>query len=198
MESSTARTLGRERRWIARVARGAFSRARSCALVQQAVEIRRPVRGNMSGRVLALMLLIAVTGCTNPPPYNPAPPGVLVKPPAVPAGTSAGRVMVFRDGSFTGSLNYRWVTLNKSVVANLLPLQRTEFDLQPGSYQLGVHCYAYGKWKEKVIGVVVRSGETQSFLLSAKLTRCAVMDPLADSEVAHWRDRTKFIEPGPT
>jgi hypothetical protein len=106
--------------------------------------------------------------------------------------------VVFRDGSFVGYLNYRWVTLDKRVVANLLPSQRTEFDLPPGSYELGVHCYAWGKWREKIIGVVVRSGETQSFLLSAKATQCAVMDPLVHSAIESWRERTKLIEPGPT
>lgn len=123
---------------------------------------------------------------------HPPPRGLLVAPPAIPRGESVAKVVVYRDGTFAGSANHRWLSFDKHLIATLLPLQRVEFEVIPGRHELGAHCFAWGEWKEQLITVDARAGTTVRYLLS----KCSEIAELSESGAALWSGN-KLVKVGP-
>ena len=88
-----------------------------------------------TGLLLIALLMSLLVGCATPP-FNPPPPGILVAPPTIPASQPFASAYVFRDGSFVGAGNHRWISLNKEIVATLLTHERIELRLQPGRHEI--------------------------------------------------------------
>lgn len=144
-----------------------------------------------------LLWAAAVSGCSaltsasefanHPPPH-----GLLVAPPVIAKTEPATRVIVYRDGTFVGSANNRWLSLNKQLIASLMPLQRVEFDVSPGRYEVGSHCFAWGQWKEQLVTFEARAGTTVRYLLS----NCAKVSEMTESEARLW-NQSQLVKVGP-
>jgi hypothetical protein len=125
--------------------------------------------------------------------YSAPPPGLLSRPPEISAGAPSASVIVFRDDVFAGSLLEHWLTLDRRLIASLRIKQRVEFDLAPGKHEIAVHCTVTNSWQEKVLPLDVVAGETYFLLMSAKLGKCALMEPIPSTGAARWIERTQKI-----
>jgi hypothetical protein len=95
-----------------------------------ALERKRKIeRGEFSMskvRVLAVALAVfAVSGCSvlgTPSDFanQPPPHGLLVAPPTIPAGDPSAKVIVYRDETFAGSANHRWLSFDARWANNRL------------------------------------------------------------------------------
>jgi hypothetical protein len=146
--------------------------------------------------LLAALLMSCLGGCALPP-YNPPPPGILVTPPAIPASEPFARAYIFRDDSFTGSANHRWVSLNKEVVATLLTKERIELLLRPGRHEITVHCFAWGKWREQSRTIEATADQSYFLLLSASLSESVRVDELSAEQAEAWAQKTEKVAVGP-
>lgn len=153
--------------------------------------------GNGAARLLMAALLMCVLGGCALPPYNPPPPGILVAPPAIQPSEPFATLYVFRDGSFAGAVNHRWVSLNSEVVGTLMTNERIELRLRPGHHEIAVHCFAWGKWREQSKTIEATADQSYFFLLSASLSESVRMDELSAGQAEEWIQKTKRVAVGP-
>jgi hypothetical protein len=147
-------------------------------------------------KVITALFISFLAGCATAP-FNPPPPGILVAPPVIAASEPFATVYAFRDGSFHGSANHRWISLNKDVVATLKIRQRVELRLPLGRHEVGVHCFAWGKWREQTKVIEAKAGQSYFFLLSASLSESVQIDELPSGQSEVWLQRTKLAAVGP-
>ena len=158
-----------------------------------------PPRGPLRKRWLAISLILAaaLSGCsaltsTSEFANHPPPKGLLVVPPVIPEAEPSVAVVVYRDGTFAGSANNRWLSLDKRLIASLMPLERVEFSVTPGSHELGVHCFAWGQWKEQIVAFDARVGVPIRYLMS----KCAEMSQVPESAAGLWA-ANRLVKVGP-
>jgi hypothetical protein len=146
--------------------------------------------------LLAAVFMSLLVGCATVP-FNPPPPGILVAPPVIAASEPFATVYVFRDASFTGAANHRWISLNKDVVATLRIKERVELRLPLGRHEVGVHCFAWGKWREQTKVIEATANQSYFFLLSASVSESVQMDELPSGQSEAWLQKTKLAAVGP-
>lgn len=144
-----------------------------------------------------LSFAAALSGCsaftsTSEFANHPPPAGLLVAPPAIPQSEPAVAVTVYRDGTFAGSANNRWLSLDKHLIASLMPLERVEFNVPPGRHELGAHCFAWGQWKEQLVSFEARAGVPVRYLLS----KCAEVSEVPESAAKLWATN-RLVKVGP-
>lgn len=144
-----------------------------------------------------IVLWVGLSGCsalTSSSEFanHPPPKGLLVAPPAIPPSEPSVKVVVYRDSTFAGSANNRWLSLDKHLIASLMPMQRVEFSVPPGRYELGAHCFAWGEWKEALVTIDARPGVIARYLLS----KCAEVSEVPESAAGLWRG-TRLVKVGP-
>ena len=66
------------------------------------------------------------------------PDDLIVVPDEPAAGAPAAKATIYRDGSFTGTLNYRWVGIDGAIVGRLAPLQRVDLSVTPGDHDIAL------------------------------------------------------------
>jgi hypothetical protein len=158
--------------------------------------MRRILAWNHVSKVITALFMSFLAGCATAP-FNPPPPGILVAPPVIAASEPFATVYVFRDGSFTGSANHRWISLNKDVVATLRIRERVELRLPLGRHEVSVHCFAWGKWREQTKVIEANASQSYFFLLSASLSESVQMDELPSGQSEAWLQKTKLAAVGP-
>jgi len=154
-----------------------------------------PVSKSLHG--VSIVLWLGLSGCsaltsTSEFANQPPPKGLLVAPPAIAQSEPSVKVVVYRDGTFAGSANNRWLSLDKHLIASLMPMQRVEFSITPGRHELGAHCFAWGEWKEALVTIDARAGETVRYLLS----KCAEVSVVPETAAALWSG-TRLVKVGP-
>jgi hypothetical protein len=147
-------------------------------------------------KVIAALLMSVLGGCATVP-FNPPPPGILVAPPVIAASEPFATVYVFRDASFTGAATQNWISLNKDLVASLGIRERIELRLPLGRHEVGVHCFAWGKWREQTKVIEATANQSYFFLLSASLSESLQMDELSSAQSHAWLRKTKLETLGP-
>lgn len=150
----------------------------------------------MIGRILLALGILAVslTGCA-PLGRPEGPPDHLINAPHLSprAGEPSATLTLYRDGSFTGSFNYRWIALDGQVVASLKPLQRVELRVAPGSHEVAVYCYAWLAWRETKLLIAVVNGQSVAYLLTPEIPNCAKAKDMTPIEAAEWQTTTTAV-----
>lgn len=124
-------------------------------------------------------------------------PDDLIYAPASPRpGDPSATVTIYRDGSFTGTLNYRWIALDGQVVARLEPLQRVELLVAPGNHEVVVYCYAWWAWRKTKLLVAPGNGQSIAYLLTPEIPDCAMAKEMTPTEAAEWQARTMAVAVG--
>jgi hypothetical protein len=62
---------------------------------------------------------------------------------------------------------------------------------------MGIHCFAWGKWEEKIVSFEAPPDASVRYLLSSTLSRCAELDVLAEKDQAAWTQRSVLARVGP-
>ena len=144
-----------------------------------------------------MLLAICVTGCASTmQPLSLIPQASVNAYQSPDPAEPHAIVVVYRDSSFTGAANYRWVGLDGSVIAGLLTAQRTQFAVSPGHHTVTVKSYCWWQWRDDAVRFEAVDGAFHYFLLTPSIPECAGIVPIPGIQAVEWHRNTKFVPPG--
>jgi len=120
-----------------------------------------------------LIVIIAIfSGCSAVQTINTEIPQKYIQTnPSINSRGATANVNISRKESFFASAAYYWISLDSVIVMALRSGDYTSFKIQPGDYQLAVHCFGDGSWHRTTTNINIRSGESLFLEMSPALKR---------------------------
>gem|GEM_PF-953338 len=101
-------------------------------------------------------------------------------------------INISRKESFFASAAYYWIDLNSVTIMALRSGDYTSFKIQPGDYQLTVHCFGDGSWHDTATKVTIQSGDVLFFEMSPALKGyCDILAVTKDAFLKDYKNPTK-------
>jgi hypothetical protein len=134
-------------------------------------------------KYLLPILFAALIACSPLQQINTEiPQKTIERHPNINSQDATAAINISRKESFAGSSTYYWVSLDTITVMALRSGDYTTFRIQPGSYQLAVHCYGDNVWHSKVVDITIQKAGAQYFKVEPSFSDYCGISAVSEEE----------------